>query len=385
MPSHKRQHRQRQLGLDRRLRKRLVAPVLVMAVVGAGAGGIAASSGWALSRGHGRQQVADGAPGQPRTESAPVSRAGGPTRAGFLDISKAPRAKAGSDGGEGASTGTFTARCGRNENAHHNSDNFIVAPGVSNGAHHVHDYVGNLSADADSTDKTLAAAGTTCTKDDKSAYFWPVLRLREDGAGRSGASSGAPDSKDDSKGRTSADGNPSVDGNVGRILTPSQVKVRFRGNAGGPVSAMPRFLRAVTGDAKAYTNGSKNVRANWTCTGFLNRRLVERYPRCPAGSQVLRILDFPSCWDGVNTDSANHRRHLAFPGPGGICPKGTEAVPQLRITLAYDVPPGAPIAVDTFPEQRHKPQTDHADFVNVMPRRLMDTVVDCINRDRTCS
>src|SRR5690606_38555917 len=105
------------------------------------------------------------------------------------------------------------------------------------------------------------------------------------------------------------------------------------------VTAMPRFLRVITGDARAATNGGANARAQWTCTGFTDR-ITTRYPLCPRGSQVVRIADFPSCWDGQNTDSANHRTHIVFPDESGRCPQGTRAVPQLRITLTYRVPPG---------------------------------------------
>lgn len=263
------------------------------------------------------------------------------------------------------SAGTFTSSCGRNLNDHRNPDNFIVAPGVSNGAHHVHDYVGNLSTDGNSTDESLAAAGTTCRRDDRSVYFWPVLRLR----GTTGADA-------------TADGGGN-DGNIGRILRPASVRLEFRGNRFAKVTEMPRFLRLITGDAKALTNGPTNARAQWTCTGFTNRRTT-KYPLCPRGSQVQRILDFPSCWDGVNTDSANHRAHVIFPDAAGTCPQGTTPVAQLRMTLTYSVPRGRSFALDSFPEQNHNPLTDHADFANVMPAQLITTVTDCINRGRRC-
>jgi hypothetical protein len=41
-------------------------------------------------------------------------------------------------------------------------------------------------------------------------------------------------------------------------------------------------------------------------------------------------------------------------------------------------------AVDGFPEQLHKPITDHDDFINVMSDQLMSQVVDCINTGRQC-
>ncbi|MGH3718671.1 MAG: hypothetical protein ACRDRI_07490 [Pseudonocardiaceae bacterium] len=78
--------------------------------------------------------------------------------------------------GPAGSTGSFTSPCGTNAEGHHNSDDVIMDPGKVNAAHHIHDYVGNLSTDAFSTAERLAAAGTTCTNGDKSAYLWPVLR-----------------------------------------------------------------------------------------------------------------------------------------------------------------------------------------------------------------
>jgi hypothetical protein len=40
--------------------------------------------------------------------------------------------------------------------------------------------------------------------------------------------------------------------------------------------------------------------------------------------------------------------------------------------------------MDTFPEQLHKPITDHDDFMNVMSGRLMRVAVSCINSNRRC-
>jgi hypothetical protein len=269
--------------------------------------------------------------------------------------------------GRNASTGSFVSRCGNNENGHHNPDNMIVAPGVSNGAQHLHDYVGNVSTDGFSSNESLARAGTTCARrDDRSAYFWPVIRIRN---GRD-----APDADAPGGGR---------DGNVGQIIGPSRVTLQFRGSPVSKVRAMPAFLRVLTGNAKAATTNGLNARAQWSCSGFTDR-VTDRYPRCPAGRQVLRIADFPSCWDGRNIDSANHRTHILFPDRAGACPAGTVAVPQLRITLAYDIPPGQLYAVDGFPDQLHNPITDHNDFVNVMSRRLMSEVVSCINGGRRC-
>lgn len=296
-------------------------------------------------------------------------QAGGPSPDDFVDINNVqPNADqppfAAPQGGN-ATTGTFTTECGRNEEGHFNSDNVIVTPGVSNGAHHTHDYVGNTTTDGNSTDQSLAASDTTCTNGDQSTYYWPVLRKLD---GNAEQKPGA-----------------AQDANVGSVLTPATVTLTYRGSQAGQVEAMPRFLRIITGDAKAFTNGTKNANASWSCTGFENRQLKDKYPLCPNGSQVVRNFAFQNCWDGRETDSANHRDHMAFSDQNGTCPNGFKAVPQLVERITYDVPQGNSFAVDSFPEQLHKPVTDHGDFINVMPDNLMSKAVDCINNGQKCT
>jgi hypothetical protein len=399
-----------------------------------------------------------------------------------------------------AAKGTFTVNCGRNENSHFNPDNFIAAPGVKNGAQHLHDYVGNLSTNADSNDKSLDAAGTTCKNGDKSAYFWPVIRIdREDGAKQNppaktgerkqqqdqdkkaakapqvdcpDVASQLPDIPDSAQaevernldlldtqideankrlvdtqgqgganfvqnailgplkdkraatidrmaiaiGRTAqkpqgldkfaacklkdqqnqGDGgqlpeenpNNELEGNDGQIIEPSVVDITFRGSAVGKVTAMPKFLRILYGDAKESQNGPKNARDSWTCAGFENKVLTDKYPICPNGAAVKRIHDFPSCWDGKNTDSTNHRDHIVFPDQNGRCGNGFKAVPQLRMTLTYNIPQDVQqqkqYKVDAFPFEKHNPKSDHDDFANVMSQGIMSRVVNCINSGKTC-
>ncbi|MFG2279377.1 DUF1996 domain-containing protein [Streptomyces asoensis] len=310
------------------------------------------------------------APGtQPSGAGAGAGQQGndGPTAADFVDITKvAPNVRA-VRRTAGASTGAFTSRCGTNERGQHNSDNDIVAPGVSNGAHHVHDYVGNKKVDFNSTNESLSAQRTTCTNGDQSAYYWPVLR---------DTSRRGPDANALGGG---------AEGNRGAILVPSTVTITYQGSPTGKVVAMPRFLRIITGDAKAFTNGTKNANAHWSCTGFENKvQLTDKYPICPRGSKVVRSFAFQSCWDGSNTDSADHRSHVAFPDARGNCAEGFKAVPRLTMRLVYKTPAAPNFAVDGFQGQQHNAITDHNDFINVMSDRLMRQAVSCINSGRRC-
>ncbi|MFF7856216.1 DUF1996 domain-containing protein [Streptomyces sp. NPDC007904] len=301
----------------------------------------------------------------------------GPVAADYADIkSVQPNAARPAPTGD-ASRGTFSSSCGVNENGLFNSDNVIAAPGVSNGAHHFHDYIGNQATNAFSSDEELAKADTTCEdQGDRSSYYWPVLRLQNGTQEQDANSPGG-----------------GIEGNAGEIVTPKEVTLSFVGNPRGEVTAMPRLLRIITGDAKSFVNGPANANASWSCTGFEDRQLKDKYPLCPQGSDVVRTFRFQSCWDGRNIDSANHRTHMAFVDAAGNCPAGFKAVPQLVQRIVYDV--DAPsledggrttplFAVDSFPEQLHKPVTDHGDFINVFDEDLMREMVDCINSGRTC-
>ncbi|MFI6375997.1 DUF1996 domain-containing protein [Streptomyces sp. NPDC050546] len=301
----------------------------------------------------------------------------GPVAADFADITgvqpnvNSPRQKG------NASRGTFATSCGVNENGLFNSDNIIAAPGVTNGAHHFHDYVGNQANNAFASDQDLANAETSCDdQGDKSSYYWPVLRVQNGTQEQDANSPGG-----------------GIEGNAGAIVTPKQVTLNFEGNPRDKVTAMPRLLRIITGDAKAFVNGTANANASWSCTGFEDRQLKDKYPLCPKGSDVVRSFKFQSCWDGRNIDSANHRTHVAFADASGACPSGFRPIPQLVQRIVYDV--DAPslrdggrttplFAVDSFPEQLHKPVTDHGDFINVFDEDLMGEMVDCINEGRKC-
>lgn len=310
-------------------------------------------------------------------EGGQEQQGNGPVAADFADIGTAPVTGQSPAPQKGASRGTFVTECGVNENGLFNSDNVIVAPGVTNGAHHFHDYVGNQANNAFADDQELANGDTSCQdKGDKSSYYWPVLRLQN---GTQEQDAEAPGG--------------GIEGNVGEIVTPKAVTLTFVGNPQSKVTAMPRLLRIITGDAKAFVNGTANANASWSCTGFEDRQLKDKYPLCPQGSDVVRTFKFQSCWDGRNTDSANHRTHVAFAQADGSCPEGFKAIPQLVQRIVYDV--DAPslkdggrttplFAVDSFPEQLHKPVTDHGDFINIFDESLMRDMTDCINDGRRC-
>ncbi|MDX3519852.1 DUF1996 domain-containing protein [Streptomyces scabiei] len=326
----------------------------------------------------------NGGQGQGQGQGANGQGGNGPVAGDFININQVqpnggPKGVNGNGlaaNGNGGSRGSFTTSCGVNKNELRNSDNVIVAPGVSNGAQHQHDYVGNQSNNAFASDQDLANAQTSCqNQGDKSSYFWPVIRIQD--------------------GSNDIDANKpggGADKNVGKIVEPSQAQLKFVGNKRGPVVAMPQALRIITGDAKAFVNGLNNANTNWSCTGFEDRVVTDKYPICPQGSSVVRTSFFQSCWDGKNIDSANHRTHVSFVKGDGSCANGFQAIPQLQVRLVYNIPAPQiqngqvvkPYAVDSFPENLHKPITDHNDFINFFNQQTMNKMVQCINNGQNC-
>ena len=267
-----------------------------------------------------------------------------------------------------SSGGVFTSVCGRNENDRHNSDNLITFPHQPGAAQHVHEYVGNQAVDADSTNTELAAAPTSCSNGDHSAYFWTVLRDTRPSAA-SGRSAGPWD------GGTH---------NAGLRLPAASVTIEYRSSSAGPVVPIPRFLRMLAGNARALTTPIAGVSpAQWSCSGTPDRQ-TQLYPLCPSGQRVVRTYNFPSCWDGLHLDSPNHRSHVSYPTASGSCPHNTFPIPQLRLQVAYAVPPGRSYAIDSFPDQHRSPLSDHAEFVNVMDEDLMVQATSCINNRARC-
>ncbi|KAK8029950.1 WSC domain-containing protein [Apiospora rasikravindrae] len=101
--------------------------------------------------------------------------------------------------------------------------------------------------------------------------------------------------------------------------------------------AFPKDFRMIAGDP---TNRNKSdslaQRAvSFACLGIDGPATPELPPHnCPAGLRTQLI--FPSCWDGKNLDSPDHRSHMAYPSgvDTGFCPP---THPKRFITIFYEV------------------------------------------------
>ncbi|KAK7953431.1 hypothetical protein PG996_014322 [Apiospora saccharicola] len=117
------------------------------------------------------------------------------------------------------------------------------------------------------------------------------------------------------------------------------------------VTAFPKGFRMLVGDS---TNREKNkvpkgvcfrCEANMQqspfggapCTGSD----IPGFPNKPCGGGWRVTVTFPSCWDGKNTDSPDHKSHIAYPNGafemGSACPSTHPVkIPQVMYEIIFD-------------------------------------------------
>jgi hypothetical protein len=243
--------------------------------------------------------------------------------------------------------------------SHAASDDPIVAPGRP-GAAHLHDFFGNTSVDAATDTGSLMAAGSTCLRGmdevDKAAYWTPAL-LRN---GR----------------RVTGPGDEHrIDAYYAVLDTPR------------PLRPIPFGLRMIAGDAKATGPQPVDI-VHFNCLdhpqGGQATRNSSTIPTCPPGTYLSAKINFPSCWDGTNLDSQDHKSHMAYP-QGGRCPASHPVgLPTLGLRVRWKAALGVPAAQLSFSSGGRN--SLHADFWNAWDPAVMRWLVDnCLNTARNCT
>ncbi len=222
------------------------------------------------------------------------------------------------------------------------------------GQSHVHQFIGNSSANAFSTEATLRVGATNCNPVvDKSPYWVPALYKN------------------------------------GVHVPPESVIIYYQGITNPQTAvAYPQGLKIVVGNPAA-TNPDQNPSARWNCTsGSASSR---DFMNCPAGSKLQTYLDFPTCWNGRDLDSTDHFSHMAWAlgGIGAPCPATHPvAVPRVQYVITYPVNGTGltlggtrnGVNVTTAPGY-----TFHGDFWNVWDQaELQRRVTNCINAGYIC-
>lgn len=219
----------------------------------------------------------------------------------------------------------------------------IITPGPSGTmSAHMHDFLGNRSIDSNSTYATANAAATTCSVlGDRAGYWVPTLV--------------APN---------------------GAYITPRRALVYYRNKpvSYGTTNAFPPDFRVVAGGV-----GTSTQYAGWSCEQDA-KNMVAVPPSCGSALLVLHVK-FPNCWNGVSTDSANHRSHVTYPTSSNTCPS-THPVKLPEIFLHVRYPPGISGSAYRLSDGT---QTPHADFWNTWQQpRLVQLVNDCLRAGKNC-
>ncbi|KAF9737167.1 WSC domain-containing protein [Paraphaeosphaeria minitans] len=196
-------------------------------------------------------------------------------------------------------------------------------PVVNNGttAAHVHNIVGGSAFGPSMTyDLTQLAKCSSCTiKEDKSNYWTPQLYYHA----QNGSFLPVP-----------VVGN-SDDSNAGMLVYYFQRP----GFPNETLIGFPAGFRMLAGDTnkRNFTGGLDAKAVSYNCLGS-NMAETNALPNynCKDGLRVQ--IFFPSCWDGKNLDSADHRSHMSyFNGTEyntGVCPS---THPNHTISLFYEV------------------------------------------------
>ncbi|KFZ15479.1 hypothetical protein V501_02673 [Pseudogymnoascus sp. VKM F-4519 (FW-2642)] len=118
---------------------------------------------------------------------------------------------------------------------------------------------------------------------------------------------------------------------------------------GSKVTAFKKGFRMVVGSPMYRTaaESSKNRQLTFTCLQDASTRTGEttNMPVVPCPAGIMSNVRFPTCWDGVNLDSADHTTHVAYPSSGtfesnGPCPASHPVkLPQLFYEVIWDTTP----------------------------------------------
>jgi hypothetical protein len=243
--------------------------------------------------------------------------------------------------------------------SHRAPDDPIVFPAQA-GRSHMHDFFGNVSADANSSTATLVKAASTCLKGidevDRAAYWTPSL----------------------------LNGNAIVAAVPGEQRIDAYYAVLDKRM---PVRPIPFGLRMVAGDAKATSPQPLDI-VHYNCLRYPNGGQVTKpsasIPTCPENSYLSAKISFPGCWDGKNLDSPDHKSHMAYPVRGACPVSHPVSLPSVGIRVRWKTARGVPSSRLSLSSGGQL--SLHADFWNLWNPAVMQWLVtNCLNQTRNCT
>lgn len=282
------------------------------------------------------------------------------------------------------------------------ADDPIVYPGQP-GKSHLHQFYGNLSADAFSTYPSLRANGASSCSDplfplNRSAYWQPAMK---DGKGNVVR----PDYVAIYyKRRPSKD--PVVSNPPGTPVTP--INANDQKYALGLAIPLPNGLKFIFGydmlTGQKPTGSFEYICVNKgqpvTTQTFATLKKLADANICVAGMEVWSRGHSPTCWNGRDLDSANHRDHMAYAqrdvaSGAPMCPKTHPyVIADFQLSSAYKIMPGDDIRLWSLSSdamagmQMEAGSTFHADFFmswDPTAHAIWEGPTGCIERKLNCS
>jgi hypothetical protein len=269
-------------------------------------------------------------------------------------------------GGQDTTIGAFRMSC---NTSHMAFDDPVVYPRQP-GKSHLHVFFGNTGITGNTDLMNLRNVGnTTCQGGtvNKSGYWVPAI----------------------------------IDTSTGFPVVPSSNNAYYKGSYVWPagyktITAPPVGFRMITGNPSNSVEGSNNI-YRWDCftpagvnvAGGLHIPGAE----CVNGSEILLLVHFPECWDGVNLDSPNHQSHVAFLTNTGCPATHPVQMPTISFNVHYDVdanhrPENWRLSSDRYPlkDANGNPTARglsvHGDWVNGWDLNIMNAFIrNCLHGD----
>jgi len=257
--------------------------------------------------------------------------------------------------------GSFKVSCGWTRTL---PDDPIVFPGQP-GASHLHDFFGNTTTNANSTQDTMVHGFTSCGDWDDTAGYWsPVGFL------------------------------------TGSQITPLVQRIYYFGDVNVSVETIPAGLLIVAGNKNA-TSAADNPHVAWNCGGGNETPLSTHPYDCrpyqgtvTTADGVTGWVDFPECWDGATPTSAGSW-DMAYKASGNCPPGYPHMLPQLRLRLHFGIwdpcaglTPCGPTDPDTnvrLTLSSGAYYTLHADFWNTWQQAALSYLVaNCLDAHVAC-
>lgn len=231
--------------------------------------------------------------------------------------------------------GIFRINC---DFSHSSYDDPIVFPG-QDGVAHLHRFYGNTLLDETSTTKSLFTSGeSSCQGNElnRSAYWIPALL--------------APAySADTGERRLDDTGEPAWTAISAVVGNDDEAHEVFYYSAGiddlYSIQTIPLGVKMIAGNHMSQPGSEQDTSiARWHCQSWAsdessNPQWSASIPECAAPDRVRMDLFFPSCWNGTDLDSSDHKSHMAYPitetaSNETQCPE-SHPVPIIRVSYHY--------------------------------------------------